>query len=203
MKKLSPISLFTDNAVAARLWFIVSLVLLAYIVVQPFLIIEAYRTKERVVVMDGANTFSISPLMAFEEATDLHENIALLATQALLSQNPSGSDYPDLLERIFLKCAFEKSQQDLEKIKSELIEKQIHQKQQIFKINILSTRNNLVLAQVSGELVRCGVFESQEFVEALPFKLNLTLARNPNMMTNKRYPICVHDYNWHLEGSTK
>lgn len=199
MKSINPVSLFVNSAIAARLWFVVSLLLLAYIVIQPFFIIEAYRAKEKVIIMDGSNTFYVSPLMAFEEATDLHENIALLATQALFSQNPSGFDYPDLLERIFLKTAFEKTQKDFETLKGELTDKQIHQKQQIFKINILNTRNNIILVQVTGELIRCGIFEGQSFVESMPFKLQLTLAKNPNMAMNKRYPLCVHEYEWFLE----
>lgn len=198
--KTNPIKLFADNALAARLWFFTAIILLGYVVIQPYWIIRACKNKERVVIMDGSGTFSISPLIDFEEAKDLHEQTALLAVQGLLSQNPSGFDYPDLLERLFLKEACEKANQELSLIKEELELKEIHQKQQALKIKILSTRSNIVLAQVKGEVIRCGTFENQSFVESLPFKLNLTLARNPNMLTNKRYPLAVYDYEVHLDS---
>lgn len=194
MKNSESIKLFTHNAIAARLWFWVSLVLLTLLVFQPFFIIQAYRTRERVVILDEAGTFSISHLLDFEEAKALHENIALLAAQALLSQNPEGFDFPDLLERIFLKEAHQKAKQEIARVQEELEQKNIYQKQQSLKIQILGTRNNVIMALVSGELIRCGLFADRNFSESIPFALNLTLVRNPNMLSNKRYPLAVHDF---------
>ena len=91
-----PLKLFTDNAWAARLWFLIALMLLGWVVIQPFFIINAYRTRERVVIMDGAGTYSIAPTLDFESATHLHEELALWATYALFSQNPNGFDMPEL-----------------------------------------------------------------------------------------------------------
>src|ERR1017187_5422698 len=71
----SPIRLFADHAFASRVWFLVACGAVAFCVIQPYLIINAYRTRERVVVLDGAGTFSVSPLLGFEEAKDLHEAI--------------------------------------------------------------------------------------------------------------------------------
>src|ERR1700704_2971906 len=81
--RFSPAKLFADHAFAARVWFFVACAALAFCVIQPYLIISAYRARERVVVLDGAGSFSISPLLGFEEAKDLHEAMALWATLAL------------------------------------------------------------------------------------------------------------------------
>jgi len=97
----SPARLFADHAIAARLWFLVACAALAFCVVQPYLIIRAYRARERVVVLDGAGTFSVSPLLGFDEAKELHESMTLWATLALLQRNPKDFDYPDLLQKLF------------------------------------------------------------------------------------------------------
>src|SRR5258706_12151835 len=92
----SPARLFADHTFAARAWFLVACGALAFCAIQPYLIIKAYRARERVVVLDGAGSFSVSPLLGFEEAKDLHEAMALWATLALFQRNPKSLDYPDM-----------------------------------------------------------------------------------------------------------
>jgi hypothetical protein len=194
----SPARLFADHAIAARLWFLVACAALAFCVVQPYLIIRAYRARERVVVLDGAGTFSVSPLLGFDEAKELHESMTLWATLALLQRNPKDFDYPDLLQKLFLTKAFAQAQGDREKSRPEFELKNIHQKPEVFKIDILRTREDRVLVKVEGQLIRTGVFENQAFTESPKFTLNLTFARNPNMVANKRYPLGVWSYDYNI-----
>lgn len=190
----SPARLLADHAFAARAWFLIACGALAFCVVQPYLIIRAYRARERVVVLDGAGSFSVSPLLGFEEAKDLHEATALWATLAFFQRNPKGWDYPDMLQKLFLADAYTKANGEREKSQPEFDVKQIHQKPEVFKIDILKTREDRVLVKVEGQLVRTGVFENQTFTESPKFTLTLTFARNPNMLANKRYPLGVWSY---------
>ena len=190
----SPARFFADHAFAARVWFLVACGALAFCVIQPYLIIKAYRARERVVVLDGAGTFSVSPLLGFEEAKNLHEGAALWATLALFQRNPKGWDYPDMLQKMFLTDAFNKATAEREKSQAEFDVKQIHQKPEVFKIDILRTREDRVLVKVEGQLVRVGAFENQIFTESPKFTLTLTFARNPDMLANKRYPLGVWSY---------
>ena len=194
----SPTRLFADNAFAARMWFLVACGAVGFCFLQPYLIIGAYRIKERVVVLDGGGTFSVSPLLGFEEAKELHESMALWATLALLQRNPRGFDYPDMLQKIFLVEASAKAQDDREASHAEFEAKNIHQKPEVFKIEILRTREDRVLVKVEGQLIRTGVFENQAFTESPKFTLNLSFARNPNMLANKRYPLGVWNYEYSL-----
>ncbi len=194
----SPVRLFADNAFAARLWFLVTCGALAFCVIQPYLIISAYRARERVVVLDGAGTFSVSPLLGFEEAKDLQESMALWATVALFERNPKGFDYPDMLERLYLANAYQKAQTDRDKSHAEFEVKNIHQKPEVFKIDILRTRDNQVLVKVEGQLIRTGIFAGQSFAESPKFTLTLTLVRNPDMLANKRYPLGVWNFDYTL-----
>ena len=194
----SPTRLFADNAFAARMWFLVACGAVGFCFLQPYLIIGAYRVKERVVVLDGGGTFSVSPLLGFEEAKELHESMALWATLALFQRNPRGFDYPDMLQKIFLVEASAKAQDDREASHTEFETKNIHQKPEVFKIEILRTREDRVLVKVEGQLIRTGVFENQAFTESPKFTLNLSFARNPNMLANKRYPLGVWNYEYTL-----
>lgn len=189
-----PAKLFADHAFAARLWFLVACGALAFCVIQPYLIINAYRSRERIVVLDGAGSFSTSPLLGFEEAKDLHEAMALWAVLAYFQRNPKGWDYPDMLRKMFLADAATKANADREKSQPEFDAKQIHQKPEVFKLDLLRTREDRVLVKVEGQLVRTGVFENQTFTESPKFTLTLTFARNPNMLANKRYPLGVWSY---------
>ena len=97
-----PLELFADHAMAARLWCVVALIAVTLCALQPFLVIRAYRERERVIVLDPSGTFHVSPLLGFEEASKLHEQHALLACLALFQRNPTGFDFPELLDKLFL-----------------------------------------------------------------------------------------------------
>ena len=180
------------------MWFLVACGAVGFAILQPYLIIGAYRIKERVVVLDGGGTFSVSPLLGFEEAKELHEAMALWATLAYFQRNPRGFDYPDMLQKLFLVESAGKAQDDREASHTEFELKQIHQKPEVFKIEILRTREDRVLVKVEGQLIRTGVFENQAFTESPKFTLNLSFARNPNMLANKRYPLGVWNYDYTL-----
>jgi len=192
----NPARLFSDYAFAARAWALVAIGAVILAAVEPYLIISAYRTRERVVILDGAGTFSISPLLGFEEAKTLHETLAIWATLALTQRNPAGFDFPDLLQRLFLTDACAKAQSNLLATHEEFEVKQIHQKPEIFKIDILRTRQDQIIVKIEGQLVRTGIFERQAFSEAPKFSLTLTLVRNPDMIANKRFPLAVWNYDY-------
>lgn len=190
----SILRMFADHGWAARMWFGIALLMLMAALVQPFAIIAAYRTKERVVILDEAGTFHVSPILNFEDATQLHTSQTLLACLALFQRNPTGFDYPDILEKMFLPVALEQAREAQSKELPEFKAKQIHQKVEIFKIDILQTRNDQVLVEVSGQLLRVGIFNGQSFTESPKYKARFTLARNPNLTANGRYPMAVWNY---------
>ena len=189
-----PLELFADHALAARLWCLVALIAVGFCAVQPFLIIRAYRTKERVVVLDAAGTFYSSPLLGFEEAAKLHEQHALLACLALFQRNPAGFDYPELLDKLFLPEAAKQARDRAAKEAEEFAAKALHQKPEILKLTVLETREQSVLVQAEGQLIRTGIVGGQTFTEAPTFAVRLTFARNPNLAGNGRFPLAVWTY---------
>jgi len=190
-----PLELFADHAIAARLWCLVALIAVGCVAVQPYLLIRAYRTRERVVVLDPAGTFYVSPLLGFEEAGKLHEQQALLACLALFQRNPAGFDYPELLEKLFLPEALKKARAEQAATADEFLTKSLHQKPEVLKLTVLETRENLILVQAEGQLVRTGVVNKDQFFSEAPvFTVRLTLVRNPNLAANGRYPLAVWSY---------
>ena len=186
--------MFADHGWAARMWFLVAVTAVATTLLEPYFIISAYRTRERVVILDETGTYHISPLLNFEDATKIHTSQTLLACIALFERNPNGYDYPDILEKMFLPDALAKAKVLLSQQRAEFQAKQIHQKVEVFKIDILKTRNDQVLVEVTGQLIRVGIFNDQPFTESPTFKARFTLLRNPNLTSNGRFPLAVWQF---------
>lgn len=193
-RKFHPLELFTDHAAAARLWSLVALGAIACAIVEPYLLVATLRARERVVILDGAGNYHLSPLLGFEDAAKLHEHHALLACLALLQRGPTGADYPELLEKLFLPEALQRARTELQSDADEFTRKGLHQKVEILKVTILETRENIVLVQAEGQLIRTGVFQGQAFTESPAFTARFKFARNPNLATNGRYPLAVWTY---------
>src|SRR4029077_18234297 len=103
---------------------------------------------------DPSQTYYVSPLLQFQEAKELHVQQAELAAVALLERNPKDFDHLDLLKQIFFKPALQKAQDQFAREAVEVSAKQLHQKAEIARIDILTTRENEVLATVSGQVIR-------------------------------------------------
>ena len=97
---------------------------------------------------------------------------------------------------MFLKRAHEKARAQWSSEEPEFKAKQLHQKVEVAKIEFLQTRSDAVLTQVSGQLIRSGIFQERAFTEAVPFTLKLKMRRNPNMLENGRFPTAVEDFKY-------
>jgi hypothetical protein len=179
-------------------WFAFTVVVLLLSAIDRYHIISQFKQRERVVIIDPAGTYYLSPLLQFSEAKDLHIQQAELATMAFLERNPKDFDNADLLKLLFLKPALAKAQDERIKEMVEFRAKQLHQKAEIGRIDILATRDNEVLAAVTGQIIRSGIFQDKAFTEAFPFTLRLRLIRNPNMALNGRFPTAVGDFKYEI-----
>jgi hypothetical protein len=194
--KFNPIRVFIDRDRLAWFWFIAAVVILVGAAADRLLLVRSFKQRERVVIIDPAGTFYVSPLLRFQEAKELHAQQSSFATIAFLERNPKGFDYPELLNQMFLKHAFNKALTQRSSEEAEFKAKQLHQKVEIGRIDILETREDYVLTQVNGQLIRAGIFQDQPFTEAIPFKLSLKLQRNPNMVLNGRFPTAISNFKY-------
>jgi hypothetical protein len=179
-------------------WFAFTVVVLLLSAIDRYHLVSEFKQRERVVIIDPAGTYYLSPLLQFSEAKDLHVQQAELAALAFLERNPKDFDNPDLLKLLFLKKAFGKAQDERLTEAVEFRSKQLHQKSEISRIDILATRDSEVLAAVTGQIIRSGIFQDKVFTEAFPFTLRLRLIRNPNMALNGRFPTAVGDFKYEI-----
>jgi hypothetical protein len=179
-------------------WFFFTVTVLLLSAIDRYHLISQFKQRDHVVIIDPAGTYYLSPLLQFSEAKELHVQQAELATMAFLERNPKDFDNPDLLKLLFLKPALGKAQNERIQESVEFRAKQLHQKAEIARIDILATRDNEVLTSVTGQIIRSGIFQDKAFTEAFPFTLRLRLIRNPNMALNGRFPTAVGDFKYEI-----
>lgn len=188
--------IFVSKDRTAFLWFCVAMIACGTAVLTPFWMVAQFKQRERVVIVDPAGTYYLSPLLDFREAKEFHVQQSTLAATTFLERQPSGLDHPELLKQIFLKPAQERVQKLIQAEAEEFKSKQLHQKAEIGRIDILETRDDTVMTQITGQLIRTGIFEQQAFTEAIPFRLGLRLRRNPDMSRNGRFPTAVSEFKY-------
>ncbi len=196
VRHADPIRVFVDKDRLAKFWFLAAVAVLVGAAIERIHLARTLKERERVVIVDPAGTFFVSPLLHFQEARELHAQQSTLAAVAFLERNPKNFDHPDLLRQMFLKQAYEKARSEFTAEEPEFKAKQLHQKAEIAKIDFLETRSDAVLTQVSGQLIRSGVFQERAFTEAVPFTLKLKMLRNPNMVENGRFPTAIQDFKY-------
>ena len=190
--KFDPVRLFVDRNLAARFWFVLFLAALTALVMER--VVSPPSRGGEVIVLDAAGSIHDGRLMSFREAKALHLQQATLATQAFLNRTPLDFDNPDLLSSLFSAEALAKAKAHLAQDASERAAKQLHQKVEIDKIDLLQTRDDLLLVDVRGQLIRNGSFLGQPFSEGVRFRLRLRMTRNPNLGLNARFPTLVTDF---------
>lgn len=191
-----PVRVFIDRDRLARFWFLIAAVVIVGAAIERIHLARTLKERERVVIIDPAGTFFVSPLLEFQEARELHAQQSTLAAVAFLERNPKDFDHPELLKQMFLKEALQKARSQWSAEEPEFKAKQLHQKAEIAKIEFIETRADAVLTQVSGQLIRTGIFQERPFSEAVPFVLKLKMRRNPNMVENGRFPTAIQDFKY-------
>ena len=197
-RAFDPTRLFAQRDRLPWFWFFTAIAVTVLAALDRYHLVSQFKQRERVVIIDPAQTYYISPLLQFQEAKDLHIQQATLATTAFLERGPKDFDHGDLLKQVFLKSALQKAQDQRTREAVEFRAKQLHQKSEISRVDILATRENEVLATVTGQVIRTGIFQEKAFTEAFNFKLSLRLIRNPNMAVNGRFPTAVGDFKYEI-----
>jgi hypothetical protein len=108
-KRFDPTRIFVEKDRLTWFWFGFAMLVLAGSAIDRIYLVQSFKQRERVVVIDPANTFYVSPLLKFSEAKNLHAEQSTLAAIAFLQRNPGGFDNSDLMKQMFLKHALEKA----------------------------------------------------------------------------------------------
>jgi hypothetical protein len=198
-KQFDPTRIFVQRDRLTWFWFGVAILAIAGAAVERIYLVQSFKERERVVIIDPSGTYYLAPLLSFPEARQLHLQQSSLAAIAFLQRNPKGFDHADLLKQMFLKRAWQKANTECYSEQPEFKAKQLHQKAEVDHIDVLQTRDDFVLTQARGQLIRNGIFDGKSFTEVVPFKLSLKLQRNPNMALNGRFPTAVLDFKYEMQ----
>jgi hypothetical protein len=183
-----------DKTTLLRLSILANIALVLWGFVQPHLLLEQLHAPQRAIILDGAGTYSISPLLDLNSATPLQHAAAQDATYAMLMRGPTEVDRPLQIDLWFTKNGREKVQALLKSETPEFTAKQFHQKVSIEETGSIATGDGQFTAKVSGQLIRTGLLNGRLHVETKLFELQLRMIRNPDMLTNRRYPFASWDF---------
>ena len=147
-RAFDPTQLFAQRDRLPWFWFFVAVAVTVLAAFDRYHLVQQFKHRERVVIVDPSQTYYISPLLQFQEAKDLHAQQAELAAMAFLSRNPKEFDHLDLLKQVFLKAALAKAEDQRSREAVEFRSKQLHQKPEIARIDDISAI--LTLVRVPG-----------------------------------------------------
>jgi len=196
--KMSAIEVFANSRMAARFWMLLFLIALGAAIAGPYLTIQMMKQRDKVLVLDSAGTFTVTPEFGIEEAGKLQSYITDLAIWAFLNRGPNGLDNEELFKQIYAPPALDDARKIIEEETAEFAAKSIHQKAERRSIKIVQSSPDLVVVDADGQIVR-DLGLGQRVVEAYKFRISLTLIRNRNMKTNGRLPLAVWKMTFKME----
>lgn len=189
--KLNPITMFPNNLIAARFWCYAFFIMLFIALIEPIPYFVMINNRQTVAIVDASGQTILAPATSWYDATSVHEFIANLAAKALLNRNPNGFDEPDLLKQVYLKPMYKIIMEQQQKIAEKFKSRDIHQKCEIMKVDMLQKSEDFIMARIKGQLIRSGVYQGQSYNEGFKFILDLKLVRNPRLGYNQRLPYAV------------
>src|SRR5882724_1682535 len=99
-KRFDPTQLFAQRDRLPWFWFFVAAAVTVLATFDRYHLVQQFKQRERVVIIDPAQTYYVSPLLEFQEAKELHAQQAELATLAFLDRGPRDFDHPELLKQV-------------------------------------------------------------------------------------------------------
>jgi hypothetical protein len=179
---------------SAVVWQVLFLAAILVLLIDHQLTVAAMMKPLRFVAMDSRDTFYLSNLGNFEQAKQVHAELAKLAAETIFSRSPDGFDDPERLERLFNPLTTarltKEAQRDAEAFRTQAI----HQKFEAGTIRELQVDSNTALVSVEGQVLRHGTFNGRIVDDSKPVTVFLKLAVNPDMVRNGRYPLVVVNY---------
>mgnify|MGYP000895714458 CR=1 FL=1 len=192
--RLNFAELFAHKDRLARLSMAVALSALLVASLAVFHATNQARRGVRFVVLDPAGNWTLAPAATFADAHDVQVQQALLATTALLLRNPDDFDQAEVLQALFARNALSQAIQLKGIEASEFQERRLHQKPQVARINAIETRDDRAQIEVTGQLIRTGLYEQTPFTEVIPFRLRLVFRPNPDPLRMRRQPVLVTEF---------
>jgi hypothetical protein len=152
------------------------------------------RDNNRLIILDGRNSFHITEYADREQLIRLYEYTARLATDALFMRNPNGLDRPVLFDEMYVGAARNKA---LDILKADLAAfgaGDIHQKVEILRIKVLEADSKKSFVEIEGQLLRSSLCDGKRESSVVKFDITMSLSVNFDLGKNALYPFIVSDF---------
>jgi hypothetical protein len=193
----------TDMARVARLALGLCLGQLVVTVGTLALALHLLHRPQIFVVVDPQGNVIPVPGTPFPEARELHVMESMLVTTALLSRNPRDFDQSEFLQGAFSPKALAEAKRVQESDAAEFLERQMHQKPQVARIDAIANHQDQVQVQVEGEVHRWGFVQNAPFADSIPFTLRIILKHNPDLLRRRQRPLVVDSFTLVYEASKR
>ena len=154
------------------------------------------RDNNRLIVIDGRNSYHITEYADNERLVRLYEYTARLAMDALFMRNPNGLDRADLFDEMYSGDARNKALDMLKSDMGKFGRQDMHQNVEILRIKVLEADSKKSFVEIEGQLLRfysvCGKRESA----VVKFGSTVSLNTNFDLGKNALYPFIVSDFTY-------
>ena len=154
------------------------------------------RDNNRLIVIDGRNSYHITEYADQERLIMLYEYTARLATDALFMRNPNGLARPELFDEMYTGQARNKALDLLKAEFSVFGTRDIHQKVEILRIKVLEADSKKSFVEIEGQLLRSVHAEGKRESSVVKFSATMSLNVNFDLDKNALYPFIVSDFTY-------
>lgn len=185
---------FAENVMSKQNMFYYALGCTIVAIISLFYGLSVERDKNRYVAFDNQGNYFLSLANTLEKAEELHFMQTKYAVLARFSLNPNGLDFKQTAERLYSDKALITLKREVSETSEVFKINQIHQKPEIFEMQVLKTSGDYVLVETSGQLLQQGRNGDEPFENAIKFKARFTFKRNPDWLKKSTTPTIVWDY---------
>ena len=153
------------------------------------------KHRDEVVVFDLASgTLILSPLVDPGDSKEILDISATWAAKAILDRSPSALDNDELVPILFDADTARKVRDEFSGVKAQYAQKNLRSHIEIKSIDAQPIGRGIIKARVAGQVIITGTINNEAIQEVQPVSLDLSLARNPDLGRNKRYPLMCFQY---------
>jgi hypothetical protein len=155
------------------------------------------KIRDQVVVFDLASgSLLLSPLVDPGDSKEILTTSANWAAESILDRSSSGLDHDDLVGILFNSETARKVREEFGAVKTQYVEKNLRSHVEIKSIDAQPVGGGVIKAKVAGQVVLTGTLHGQAIQEVQPVTLEFSLAQNPDLGKNRRYPLMVFAYSY-------
>jgi hypothetical protein len=154
------------------------------------------RDNNRLIVIDGRNSYHITEYADNERLVRLYEYTARLAMDALFMRNPNGLDRADLFDEMYSGDARNKALDMLKADMEKFGRQDMHQKVEILRIKVLEADSKKSFVEIEGQLLRFYSVNGKRESSVIKFNSTVSLNTNFDLGKNALYPFIVSDFTY-------